>query len=385
MQFCKKLIMKETIHIIGAGIGGLTTALTLKQKGYKIHLYESAAAIKPVGAGIVLASNAMQVFQKLGLQGALENAGHQIHQMCLTDEQINPLSIADLTYFEQKYKVTTLAIHRADLQRILAETIGFEHITFEKRLATLVKKDEIYQLSFQDGTTMDAKIVIGADGIHSKVRNQLLGETRLRNAEQPCWRGVCDLILPEKYQHKGHEAWGRGKRFGFFQINPQKVYWFALINQPKAMPTKVDLLELFKDFHPDILNIISKTLDNQIIMNNIIDLKPIHHWQKGNVCLVGDAAHATTPNLGQGACQAIEDAYTLGKCLENTDDIQIAFQQYEKKRMKKAHLVVNVSWQMGILAHLENRLGVWVRNKMLQYAPKSTNFKLMEQLAQLDE
>jgi 2-polyprenyl-6-methoxyphenol hydroxylase-like FAD-dependent oxidoreductase len=151
------------------------------------------------------------------------------------------------------------------------------------------------------------------------------------------------------------------------------------------MPQKVDLLEWFKDFHPDILNIISKTLDNQIIMNDIIDLKPIYHWQQENICLVGDAAHATTPNLGQGACQAIEDAYTLGKCLENTNDIQYAFQQYEQKRMKKAHLVVNMSWQMGILAHLENRIGVWVRNKMLQHVPKSSNFKLMEQLAQLDE
>jgi 2-polyprenyl-6-methoxyphenol hydroxylase-like FAD-dependent oxidoreductase len=377
--------MKEMIHIIGAGIGGLTTALTLKQNGYNVRLYESATAIKPVGAGIVLASNAMQVFQKLGLQGALENAGHKIHEMHLTDEQINPLSIADLTYFEQKYNVTTLAIHRGDLQRILAETIGFEHITFGKRLATIAKKENIYQLNFEDGTSVEAKIVIGADGIHSKVRNQIFGEMRTRNALQPCWRGVCDMVLPQKYLNKGHEAWGRGKRFGFFQINPQKVYWFALINQPRQINQNLNLLELFKDFHPDILNIVSKTLDNQIIMNDIIDLKPIHRWQQENVCLVGDAAHATTPNLGQGACQAIEDAYTLGKCLENTDDIQYAFRQYEKKRMKKAHLVVNMSWQMGILAHLENRIGVWVRNKMLQHAPKSTNFKLMEQLAQLDD
>jgi 2-polyprenyl-6-methoxyphenol hydroxylase-like FAD-dependent oxidoreductase len=377
--------MKDMIHIIGAGIGGLTTALTLKQKGYKVRLYESATAIKPVGAGIVLASNGMQVFQKLGLQSALENAGHKIHQMCLTDEQIKPLSIADLTYFENKYNVTTLAIHRGDLQRILAENIGFEHITFGKRLATIEKKDNLYQLNFEDGSRVEAEIVIGADGIHSKVRNQIFGEMRTRNALQPCWRGVCDMVLPEKYLNKGHEAWGRGKRFGFFQINPQKVYWFALINQPKLMNQNFNLLELFKDFHPDILNIISKTLDNQIIMNDIIDLKPIHRWQQGNVCLVGDAAHATTPNLGQGACQAIEDAYTLGKCLENTNDIQFAFQQYEKKRMKKAHLVVNMSWQMGILAHLENRIGVWVRNAMLQHVPKSSNFKLMEQLAQLDD
>jgi 2-polyprenyl-6-methoxyphenol hydroxylase-like FAD-dependent oxidoreductase len=350
-----------------------------------VRLYESATAIKPVGAGIVLASNAMQVFQKLGLQDALENAGHKIHQMHLTDEQINPLSIADLTYFEQKYQVTTLAIHRGDLQRILAETLGLEHIAFGKRLAIIEKKNNVYHLNFEDGTSVEAKIVIGADGIHSKVRTQIFGETQLRNAQQPCWRGVCDMVLPQKYLNKGHETWGRGKRFGFFQINPQKVYWFALINPPKEMPQKVNLLELFKDFHPDILNIISQTLDNQIIMNDIIDLKPIYRWQQEMVCLVGDAAHATTPNLGQGACQAIEDAYTLGKCLESTNDIQYAFQQYEKKRMKKAHLVVNRSWQMGIGAHLENRIGVWIRNKMLKHAPKSFNFKLMEQLAQLDE
>jgi 2-polyprenyl-6-methoxyphenol hydroxylase-like FAD-dependent oxidoreductase len=381
----KNHLMKETIHIIGAGIGGLTTALTLKQKGHPVQLYESAAAIKPVGAGIVLASNAMQVFQKLGLQLQLEEAGHIIHEMRLTDEHINPLSIGDLTYFENKYQVSNLAIHRGDLQRILAENIGLEHIAFSKRLVSIVKKATIYELTFEDGSTAIAKIVIGADGIHSKVRNQLFGEHRIRNAQQPCWRGICEMVLPKKYQHKGHEAWGRGKRFGFFQINAQKVYWFALINQLKTMPPTVNLLELFQDFHPDILNIIRLTLDNQIIMNDIIDLKPMYNWQKDTVCLVGDAAHATTPNLGQGACQAVEDAYILGKCLENNVDTSVAFQQYEQKRMKKAHMIVNISWQMGILAHLENRLGVWVRNKMLQCAPKSSSLKLVEQIAQLDE
>lgn len=373
--------MKETIDIIGAGIGGLTTALTLKQKGLKVSIHESSAEIKPVGAGIILANNAMQVFQKLGLQEKIENAGNKISFMKITDDQLKPLSVLNLAEYEQKYGVSNIAIHRGELQKILANEIGFENINLSKRLSK-IEKAELFKLTFDDNTIIESKIVIGADGIKSVVRNQLFSENTIRNANQNCWRGICEIELPENYHNELNEAWGKGKRFGFVKISNKKVYWYALTN--KKNTTDNNLLETFKEFHSDVLKIISATPISQIITSEILDLKPINKWQAENVCLVGDSAHATTPNLGQGACQAIEDAYVIGQLLDEGISIENSFLKYETIRMKKAHTIVNTSWTLGKLAHIENSFGVKIRNLIMKKMPKSANKKQMDMIFNLN-
>lgn len=375
--------MTETVNIIGAGIGGLTTALTLKQKGLNVKIYESSAEIKPVGAGIIIANNAMQVFQKLGLQDKIEKVGNKISFMKITDTQLNDISVVDLSEYEKKYGVHNIAIHRGELQKILADEIGFENINLSKRLLK-IEKAELFKLTFEDNTTFESKLVIGADGIKSVVRNQLFEESTLRNANQKCWRGICEIDLPKNYHNELNEAWGKGKRFGFVKISDKKVYWYALTNANKFFKKTTNLLEVFKEFHTDILKIISATNKEQIILNDIIDLKPIDKWQAENVCLIGDAAHATTPNLGQGACQAIEDAYVLGKLLDEGLAIESTFKQYENLRRKKAHTIVNISWTVGKMAHIENNLGIWLRNKIMRNLPKSANKKQMDMIFNLN-
>lgn len=375
--------MTETVNIIGAGIGGLTTALTLKQKGLNVKIYESSAEIKPVGAGIIIANNAMQVFQKLGLQDKIEKVGNKISFMKITDTQLNDISVVDLSEYEKKYGVHNIAIHRGELQKILADEIGFENINLSKRLSK-IEKEELFKLTFEDNTTFECKLVIGADGIKSVVRNQLFEESTLRNANQKCWRGICEIDLPKNYHNELNEAWGKGKRFGFVKISDKKVYWYALTNANKFSKKTTNLLEVFKEFHTDILKIISATNKEQIILNDIIDLKPIDKWQAENVCLIGDAAHATTPNLGQGACQAIEDAYVLGKLLDEGLAIESTFKQYENLRRKKAHTIVNISWTVGKMAHIENNLGIWLRNKIMRNLPKSANKKQMDMIFDLN-
>lgn len=375
--------MTETVNIIGAGIGGLTTALTLKQKGLNVKIYESSAEIKPVGAGIIIANNAMQVFQKLGLQDKIEKVGNKISFMKITDTQLNDISVVDLSEYEKKYGVHNIAIHRGELQKILADEIGFENINLSKRLSK-IEKEELFKLTFEDNTTFECKLVIGADGIKSVVRNQLFEESTLRNANQKCWRGICEIDLPKNYHNELNEAWGKGKRFGFVKISDKKVYWYALTNANKFSKKTINLLEVFKEFHTDILKIISATNKEQIILNDIIDLKPIDKWQAENVCLIGDAAHATTPNLGQGACQAIEDAYVLGKLLDEGLAIENTFKQYENLRRKKAHTIVNISWTVGKMAHIENNLGIWLRNKIMRNLPKSANKKQMDMIFNLN-
>ena len=374
--------MTETVNIIGAGIGGLTTALTLKQKGLNVNVFESSAEIKPVGAGIIIAINAMQVFQKLGIQDKIEKAGNKISYMKITDTQLNNISVTDLTEFEKKYGVHNIAIHRGKLQKTLANEIGYDNINLSKRLSKIEKAD-LFKLTFEDNSTIECKLVIGADGLKSVVRNQLFKKSALRNANQICWRGICEIDLPQKYHNELNEAWGRGKRFGFVKISDKKAYWYALANSKNVKADEVNLTELFREFHSDILNIISATKKEQIIVSDIIDLKPIDKWQSENVCLIGDAAHATTPNLGQGACQAIEDAYVLGKLLDNGIAIENTFKEYENLRRKKAHTIVKTSWTLGKIAHWNNPVLVCLRNNLFRLTPKSINRKQINKIFEL--
>ncbi|MFZ4928094.1 FAD-dependent monooxygenase [Chryseobacterium sp. Mn2064] len=371
--------MKETITIIGAGIGGLVTALTLKQQGYPVHIYEGATEIKPVGAGIIMANNAMQVFKSLGLHQQVENAGNRISAMKITDSDLKALSVVDLKTFEKRYGVCNIAIHRGALQKLLVEALGNEHISLSKRLVRIEKEDD-YHLYFEDGSVNKARWLIGADGIHSVVRKQLFPMSTFRDAKQICWRGISEMDLPIEYHHELNEAWGKGKRFGFVKISPNKVYWYALVNESAK---EEDFTKSFSEFHPDIQSIVSQCRESAIFTSNIADLKPIDCWQREQVCLVGDAAHATTPNLGQGACQAIEDAYVLGKLLSKEQNIQTAFQQYEAIRKPKALQVVNSSRIVGRLAHIDNRLGVWLRNNLMKNIPASANRKQLETIFKL--
>ncbi|MFT3748398.1 MAG: FAD-dependent monooxygenase [Agriterribacter sp.] len=371
--------MKKAITIIGAGIGGLTTAMLLKQKGFEPTIYESAPAIQPVGAGIIMANNAMQIYKKAGIQHKIEQAGNKISVMKITDTQLKPLSVMELSGYESVYGVYNVAIHRAALQHILAEETGFENIVLSKRLVQIEKKEN-YKLSFEDGTVVHSDIVIGADGIKSVVRKQLFNTGEIRDALQVCWRGVCETNLSEKYQHEANELWGKGKRFGFVKISNNKIYWYAVANKRLVKENDLSLTKLLNKFHSDVLDIINATTQENIFINNLTDLRPISIWAKNKSCLVGDAAHATTPNMGQGACQAVEDAYTIAQLLGAGNNIKDAFAAYEKLRIKKAHDIVKRSWSAGKISHIENGTLIWLRNIVMKLLPGSANNKLLDKI-----
>lgn len=371
--------MHKKIAIIGAGIGGLTTALALRKIGLNPVVYESATAIQPVGAGIIMANNAMQVYRILGIQKAIQNRGHRIDEIQITDEHLKKLSLINLERFENKYGVYNLAIHRAELLNVLAEEFGEENIKLSKRLLKVQKENNAYILFFDDGTEEYCNILIGADGIHSKVREQLFNSSLIRDSGQRCWRGICRFPKNSVFDNKAIELWAKGRRFGFSKIDKENCYWFAVVNKTSLNQEK-NINNIFKDFHPDIKNIILNTLEDNIIFNEIIDLQPIKKWTENNLCLIGDAAHATTPNLGQGACQAVEDAYVLMRLLEKEKNYKLAFEKYESLRMKKAHFVVDTSWKIGKIAQNEHRLFISLRNVALPLIPSFIKNKQLEKV-----
>ncbi len=373
-----------SVAIIGGGIGGLTTALALKKANIPFKLYEAAPEIKAVGAGIIMANNALQVLCRLGVHQEIYKKGCRVDVITIAKSDFSALSKVNLSGFEKKYGLQNHAIHRADLHEILADAVGHGNMEMNRRLDGIQKSDGGYTLSFEDGSVVLADYVIGADGIKSQVRQQLFSGNEYRDARQICWRGVLDFRLPSKYKYEVVEAWGKGKRFGFAQISGHSVYWYLLINTELEIAA-ADIALYAEDFDPLAKEMIKQTQKASIIRTPLYDLKPIKEWSKENVCLVGDAAHATTPNLGQGACQAIEDAYVLGE-LAGKYPLQEAFERYPEIRRKKAHYVVNTSWTFGKIAHWKNPVGVALRDfAMKRLTPESVNLRQMDKLFRLDQ
>ncbi len=362
------------ITIIGAGIGGLTTAIALKQQGHEVEIFETSPHFGKAGSGINLAINAMQIYKRLGVYDDIVKAGNYSAFMVVSDSTLSVISKIDLKKAEVKYGVKTVAIHRATLHKILLAHLEGTSIHLNKKLKLLTQSNNKVDLVFEDGTMHTAAIVVGADGIHSAVRKSIFKNTSLRIAKQVCWRGITKITIPEIHKIELNELWGSGKRFGFVHITEEEVYWYALADYKtdyKLEFANVALGKLFEDFNPLIGKLIQATDRDNIITNEMMDLKPIPTWYNKNVCLVGDAAHATTPNMGQGACQAIESAYVLAKCLSEEQETGEAFETFEKIRKKKAVGVVMDSWRVGKIAHWENDLGIKLRNSAMRMIPKN--------------
>jgi len=372
------------IDIIGAGIGGLTTAIALEQKGFKTRIFEQTEKIKPIGAGIILANNAMQVYEKLGLRNVIEEYGNPISSMNITKSNLKPLSKIDLSYFEQKYNTKNIAIHRGKLQQILIDKLKSTEINLDHKLTTIVKSKNGYDLNFKNGKKIQSSTILGADGLNSVVRQKLFPNNSIRNTNQLCWRGVTEYKLPIKYRDELNEAWGKSSRFGFVKIAENQVYWYALksFQKNKDEFSINDLEQYFNQYNSVIMDILKSTKKEHIYTAEISDLKPTNIWHKENVCLIGDSAHATTPNMGQGACQAIEDAFVISECLNKYETTQ-AFIKYQNLRLPKAHQVVKTSWLIGKIAHLSNPLLIGLRNQMLRITPSSVNRKQNEKIFQL--
>lgn len=359
------------VAIIGGGIGGLTTALAFKKyrPEIEIEIYESSIELKPIGAGLILAANAVMAFDQLGIKEKNLKAGNILEKIQIKDRKGRLLTEENnLAIHEHSNIVYNFSIHRADLQRILLDELGDIKLNLNKTATTFTKKDSKVYVQFSDDTIIEANFIIATDGIHSVFRKSLIPTSSIRFAGYTCWRGVT-THLPSNFNFStASETWGEGNRFGIVPLSDNRIYWFACIrskkknNQVFAAFTKTQLAASFKNFHSPIVELIHSTSDRSILWNDIIDLKPINQFAFTTILLLGDAAHATTPNIGQGACQAIEGAVILGKIIQKISNIEDAFKLFEKKRLKRVHSIVRRSWLIGKIAHLKNPILATIRN-----------------------
>lgn len=377
----------KAIDIIGAGIGGLTLAIALKQRGIPVRVFEQAPELRAVGAGINLACNAMQVYKALGLRSQLEAVGHLCQSMQVTDQHLHPLSNIDIQPFAQRFAVGNIAIHRAALQEVLAAQLSPDELHLGKKLVEMQESTAGVQLIFADATQLRSQCVVGADGIHSVVRQQWFKQGEIRQTHQICWRGVAAMPLPSPFQGQLTECWGSGGRFGFVQVDAQRTYWFAVMRKSAGNNSvrRQQLIDTYRSFHPLITDILFTTPEDGIHEAPLADLTGLTSWHRGRVALIGDAAHATTPNLGQGACQAIEDAWVLAHYIAEQENVERAFERFQRTRQAKVKQVVNTSWTVGQMAHWQNPLAIRLRNALMRMVPASVGAKQSERIYTLEE
>jgi 2-polyprenyl-6-methoxyphenol hydroxylase-like FAD-dependent oxidoreductase len=422
------------IIIIGAGIAGLTAAIALKKRGFQVHLYEAAPELLPIGAGIVMASNAMQIFQKLDFADEIKQAGNVLSQFGVGNHKGRYLSRIKIDEIERKFGQPTVAIHRGILQQVLkkqldlltqSKPVELPTILLGKKLIKIEENQKANQKQnqdkvvahFEDGTSAEGDILIGADGVRSVTRKLLWGEQRIRQSGQACWRGIVNGRLGKVSNSSEElpdarntlELWGKtgGKRVAMIQVNADQIYFFYT---EKANPTYttdslkdprtekdnenslLHVLEGLKEFPSYYSEVIGKAKPEHIYHDDLWDLLPLQTWHKDRVLLIGDAAHASTPNLGQGGCQAVEDAWYLSELFAknfsanaspDSSVIEKSFADFEVMRRPKINFVVNTSWQIGKLSNFGGFIGHRIRNFLLKITPDFITEKQFEKLYRL--
>ncbi len=378
---------RQKIHIIGAGIGGLTTAIALWQKGHDVHVHERAPEIREVGAGKWVAPNAMKIYAELGLAEKIAAAGFALQRISVADVHRRLISTIDGDRVRAQHGHTTISIHRAALQKILAAEIPAERIHLHAACTSYTQDTDSVTAHFSDGRSVTGDVLLFADGIHSAGRKQLHPDHPLRYSGQTCWRFVADASLP--HPENMFELWSqkKGVRVGFSPISAQQVYVFITAYTPAGgMDDKSRLqsylLDLCADFDAEVLGLIRQADPDGIIRSDLFDFAPIRRWTDGRMALLGDAAHATTPNLGQGACQAIEDARILAQVLDAGEEVSQALLRYQTLRMEKAHYITNTSWQFARLTNTSGFMKTVVK-AILRSTPESITNKQMDRIYNL--
>ncbi|HSI69040.1 MAG TPA: FAD-dependent monooxygenase [Gillisia sp.] len=364
---------KKKIAIIGGGIAGLTFARCLTTKDYEIDIFEKKDQFGEIRAAISVFPNALCVMDKLGLLEEILNNSGQFKTVYLKTDKGSILSKS-----EPKSDYPVICIHRANLHSILLKNIGAKlHNNFILKDISPLENGQV-SLLFDNGESRIFDAVIGADGIHSAVRKKIINDGEPIFRGYNIWRGVVKTNFDIGY---ASETYGKGQRVGIVPITDGVYGWWATCNEEfmqgdSPEDTKDKLNRLFGDWHYPIPELIKNT--DQILKNSLIDRKPHKGWTKGNITLIGDAAHPTTPNLGQGGCLAIEGAYILAKSIQKNGLTKRAFDRYEELQYPRSKDIVNESLKLGKMGQIENPILIGLRNLAFKLMPANLAMKMID-------
>lgn len=362
--------------IIGGGIGGVTAAIALKRAGLDVTVCEQAEELLEVGSGLPLWTNALRALRVIGLTDELEKLGVHVTSVRVTTWNGDTLTDTKNDKHLKKLGTITIVVHRAELLTLLLKMLGEEHVQLGMTCVGFTQDATGVTAKFANGQEVRGDVLIGADGIHSVTRTQLFGLIKPKYVGYTCWRGLAHI------KRTGLEtwAWGKGCQFGITPMSQERAYWFVQKYAPegevdKPGERKNRILEMFYDWHDPIPAVIEATAESDILRNDIYELQRLQQWSHGRVTLLGDATHAMTPNLGQGACVAIEDAVVLATCLKDTANVPAALKNYEKRRVTRANNITRLAHLIGQAVQWENPILAVPRNFIIKNTPVSMAIK----------
>ena len=351
------------IAILGGGVAGVSSAIALKQKGFNVSIYERHPTASNIGAGIVVWPNAAFILEQLGVLKEIEAVSGYPTRMRRITNANEDLGAIDIKMINSHMGYTSLSIFRRDFQNILISkleslgtTIQYDHSVTEIR----TKNQGHAEVHFQNGLKITADVLIGADG-----RMTSHARRYVHNDNTPVYQGFINWVgVYESRQEIFEEIavsdyWGVGERFGIVPITKHRAYWAGGIGSLDIAPRipaeyKTELSSIFSDWPRPVQMMINQTPAERINKIYVHDHNPIPTWHKHNLIVIGDAAHAALPTSGQGACQALEDAWHLANSLnDNPNDLEEAFTKFTELRFKKTSGIIMAA--RGFASSLFNR------------------------------
>lgn len=338
-----KLARRLKVSIIGGGIGGLATAIALLKKGFNVQVYERAKALRPIGAGLTLTPNGLNSLDAIqpGIVELLKQAGSQLNTLTLKRSTGETIASKPMTVM-QDYGQPLLSIQWSRLQAILAAALPSDIIHLNHRCVGFGQQNGGVKACFENRKVIESDLLIGADGINSIIRQELIGDGTPIYAGRISWRAVVqyqhELLSPNASTLITAQE---GKNFLLLDAGEGYTFWSASALSTdnsicqQAADTKTRVLETFAEWMEPVEAIVEDTPADDIVERPICDRHPLPTWSKGRVTLLGDAAHPVVPSLGQGANTAFEDAYELAECLADALDLKTALEAYEHRRIPR--------------------------------------------------
>ena len=368
----------QPIGIVGGGVGGLALAVALTQRGWPVVVYERAPRLEAVGAGLNLWQNATHVLRELGVLDALAPLGTRYARFDIVEPDGAVLRSSPMPQARIAGDLPGMFVRRADLQAALLGALPPGTVRTGHALASFEPAaGQGLMLHFDGGERAVASALVGADGVRSRVRRQMFAGVR---GVAPVyrgygvWQGLVPFVPTGYAGDTGEgalltETWGAGRRFSLFPAGVGQTYWFAVLTQhehARVAPGEVraHLRHHFAGFHAPVGEVIEAIDEDAVHATPIHDLPKLPSWHSPLVCLIGDAAHAITPNVGQGACLALEDALVLARRLEDAETLNGAFDAFERVRRRRVASIGAAAratgwigqWRAPVLLRLRRRL-----------------------------
>jgi 2-polyprenyl-6-methoxyphenol hydroxylase-like FAD-dependent oxidoreductase len=349
--------------VVGAGIGGVATAAGLARRGWSVTLLERQPVLGEAGASLALWPNAVRALRFLGAADTVEAEGMAIEGGGSRTDTGRWLTRLDARRMTERLGAPALVVHRTDLHAALVAALP-KSVTVRTGV-TVTGVDEL-----------DADLLVGADGIGSTIRQAHAPEVTIRDSGQVGWRAMVPQTAAAPLLPQVGESLGRGWRFGCTSVGSRGVYWYAAAPGPLRSGTPVEQLAelraVFASWHDPIPALVAATNPADLHHHPLLDLDPVAPMRFGErIALVGDAAHAMTPNLGQGACQALEDAATLAALLDPAFGLPLAqaLVRYDALRRPRVARIVAQSRRLGRIAGSRGRLACALRNLAMTAVP----------------